>query len=80
MLNIMDELSKNDNSELIEAFELFDADKDGAISVKELGCVMRALGLTPSEPDLQDTLNKIGISFSFNQIAVMGWFMKPVSL
>ena len=60
----MSETSNNDNNlDLIEAFKLFDTNNDGSVSVKELGCIMRALGLTPTESDIQDLLNKMGILY-----------------
>lgn len=34
--------------EIREAFTIFDKDGDGTISTKELGYVMRSLGMTPS--------------------------------
>ena len=45
--------------EFKEAFALFDKDKDSQISVGELGAVMRALGLTPSEPELAEMIASV---------------------
>ena len=45
-------------TELQEAFALFDKDGDGTITTRELGTVMRSLGHTPTEVELQDILNE----------------------
>ena len=45
-------------TELQEAFALFDKDGDGTITTRELGTVMRSLGHTPTEVELQDLLNE----------------------
>ena len=37
---------------------MFDKDGDGSITCKELGTVMRSLGHTPSESELQDMINE----------------------
>lgn len=49
------------NSDLIEAFRLFDTDNNDVISVKELGCTLRSLGIVLSDLEFQDLLNKFGI-------------------
>eukprot|EP01010_Urceolus_cornutus_P000015 NODE_1001_length_1176_cov_259.433895_g761_i0.p1 GENE.NODE_1001_length_1176_cov_259.433895_g761_i0~~NODE_1001_length_1176_cov_259.433895_g761_i0.p1 ORF type:complete len:160 (+),score=39.04 NODE_1001_length_1176_cov_259.433895_g761_i0:161-640(+) len=46
------ELSNEEMAELKEAFEMFDDDASGDISLKELGRVMEQLGLTPTEAEL----------------------------
>ena len=45
--------------EFKEAFLLFDRDNDGFITTKELGTVMRSLGQTPTEHELQDMINEV---------------------
>lgn len=42
--------------ELKEAFNVFDKDNDGFITVKELGTVMRSLGYNPSAEELHDLI------------------------
>ena len=37
-----------------EAFDMFDRDKDGHITEKELGNIMRSLGHDPSDSDLKE--------------------------
>lgn len=52
--------------EFKDAFLLFDKDKDGVVSMKELGSVMRLLGQNPTEAELQDMMNEIdadGLNF-----------------
>ena len=46
------------------AFTLFDQDGDGTISRKELGCLLRTLGQKPTEADVTDIFEVIGIFFS----------------
>jgi calmodulin len=54
-----EKLTEQQIAEFKEAFNLFDKDGDGAISVKELGTVMRALGNNPTESELQDIINEL---------------------
>ena len=54
-----------------EVFEIFDADKSGAICIKELGVVMRALGQEADDEELEDIMkefdeNNDGV-ISFNE-------------
>ena len=64
-----EKLSEEQVAEFKEAFDKFDKDKDGTISVQELGTVMQELGLKPSEAELKvliarlDTDNNGIISF-----------------
>jgi calmodulin len=43
------------------AFELFDKDKDGTITAKELANVMRTLNQDPSEHELAEMINEVDI-------------------
>ncbi|KAI8872222.1 EF-hand [Ramicandelaber brevisporus] len=52
-------LTQEQIKEFKEAFTLFDKDSDGKITVQELGTVMRSLGLTPSEQELNDMIAEI---------------------
>ena len=40
-------------------FSLFDKERDGTISTRDLGTVMRALGQTPLEFELQDMVKEV---------------------
>merc|ERR1712112_802614 len=44
---------------LKEAFKLFDCDRDGEITVGELGKVMRTHGFDPTEEDLRDMIRNV---------------------
>ena len=52
----MAQLSPEQIEELREAFQLFDNDGDGLITIKELGAVMRSLGRNPSDAELRDII------------------------
>lgn len=54
-----DKLSEEQINAYREAFSLFDKDRDGKITSKELGTVMRSLGQTPSEAEVSDMVNEI---------------------
>ena len=41
-----------------EAFNVFDKDNDGFITLKELGTVMRSLGQNPTESELHDLIKQ----------------------
>ena len=45
--------------EFKEAFNLYDKDGDGTITILEIGTVMRSLGQNPTEAELQDLLNEV---------------------
>lgn len=44
--------------ELIECFEMFDKNRDGTISVEELGSILRALGQNPTKAQVDDIMKK----------------------
>lgn len=45
--------------ELKEVFEIFDIDQDGSISTDELGTIMRSLGQSVTEVELNDMISKV---------------------
>ena len=50
-----------DGAEFRGAFQLFDRNKDGYISCKELGVVMRSLGQNPTDDELKDMINEVDV-------------------
>jgi len=57
----MDKLTPEQLAEFREAFSVFDKDGDGTISEKELGTVMRALGLNPTDDELTQMVKEVDI-------------------
>ena len=54
------ELSKEQEKRLDEAFFLIDQDNDKAISINEVGLLLRALGIFISESDIEKMKSKLG--------------------
>jgi Ca2+-binding EF-hand superfamily protein len=63
-------LTEQEDAECRECFNLFDRDKDGKISISELGLIMRSLGRAPTELEVKDYMKSIDIkgtgSFDIN--------------
>ncbi|XP_037979100.1 centrin-2 isoform X4 [Motacilla alba alba] len=53
------ELPEEQQREICDAFELFDADGSGSIDVKELKAAMRALGLEPKKEEMEKMISDI---------------------
>lgn len=53
-------------AELREAFEIFDKDQDGYITIKELAEIMRNLGNPPTEGEIQDMIAEVDIDGNGN--------------
>lgn len=53
-------------AEFREAFEIFDRDNDGYITIKELAEIMRNLGNAPSEGEIQDMIAEVDIDGNGN--------------
>ncbi len=47
-----------------EAFSLFDKNDNGIISPKDLGKIMRSLGINPTEAELQDMIDEVELNGS----------------
>jgi len=45
--------------ELEEAFFLFDYDKDGKITTREVGAAVRSVGLNPTETEMKEIINDV---------------------
>ena len=54
-------LSEEKIAEFRAAFELFDRDRDGTITTKELGTVMKNLGQNPSETELEEMIKQVDL-------------------
>ena len=52
-------ITPEQETEYREAFQLFDKNGDGTITVTELGTVMRQLGNNPTDSELQDMINEV---------------------
>lgn len=60
-------LSPQELHEYQEAFGFYDRDRDGLISISEVGQIMRAVGLYPSEAELQEIAKSGRNKFNFNE-------------
>ena len=76
-----EQLTEEQINECRDTFKMFDKDGDGTITAKELGVVMRQLGLNPSEEELNDMIKEVDengdgeINFS-EFLAIMAHKMK----
>ncbi|XP_014787760.1 neo-calmodulin [Octopus bimaculoides] len=65
----------DDHSEYREAFTMFDRDKDGKITARELGTVLRSLGQNPTEQEIRDMINEVDFdgngTIEFNEFLAM---------
>lgn len=64
-------LSQKDIQNYQEAFNFFDEDKDGFISIQEVGKVMRSIGLYPSEQELVEISKTTRSKVNFNEFLNM---------
>lgn len=62
--DIMRKLTKEQIADFKEAFALFDHDQNGSISATELGQVLRSLGQTPTQNELNDMINEVDVDGS----------------
>ncbi|XP_075260614.1 calmodulin-like [Convolutriloba macropyga] len=56
---VLSDLTDEEIAEFREAFQHFDKDRDGTISTKELGVVLRSLGQNPTEQELTEMINEV---------------------
>jgi calmodulin len=61
-----EQLTEERISEFREAFEMFDKDKDGYITIKELGEIMKNLGHGPTEQEVNDMVNEVDVDGNGN--------------
>ena len=62
----MEEIPESRLREYRDAFELFDKDKDGTITAKELANVMKSLNQDPSEQELNEMIAEVDIDGNGN--------------
>ncbi|CAG8660041.1 5007_t:CDS:2 [Cetraspora pellucida] len=69
------QLTEEQISEYQAAFSLFDKDKDGVITIKELRDVMKSLGQNPTQTELQEMMNEVDLdsngTIEFNEFLNM---------
>jgi len=58
---VKDDLTPEQKKEYKEAFDLFDKDGGGTVTVEELGTVMRSMGQDPTDEDLQDMVDEVDV-------------------
>ena len=63
-------LSQKELQEYQEAFSFYDTDRDGFVSVKEIGQIMRSVGLYPSEAELEELKKGGRNKFDFNEFVL----------
>ena len=78
------QMTEEQIAEYREAFSVFDKNGDGAITREELGTVMRSLGQSPTETDLQDIINEVDAdrdgTINFNEfLTMMGMKMEETN-
>ena len=56
-----EQLTEDQIAEFREAFALFDKDGDGTISSSELEVILKSLGQSPTEEELQDMINEVDV-------------------
>lgn len=76
-----EKLSDEQLDELREAFSIYDINKDGAITTRELGTVLRQLGHNPTEAELLEMIKELDKNnsgtISFNEfVGLMSGKMK----
>jgi len=54
-------LSAEERQSYKDAFDQFDRDGNGDITIEELGTVMRSLGQNPTDAELKDIINEVDI-------------------
>jgi calmodulin len=58
---MLDEIPEDRRKEYKDAFEMFDKDKDGTITTKELANVMRSLNHDPTEDELNEMIAEVDL-------------------
>ena len=61
-----EQLTENRISEFREAFDMFDRDKDGCLTIKELAEIMKSLGHGPTEQEVNDMMSEVDVDGNGN--------------
>nr|CDS16519.1 EF hand calcium binding domain containing protein [Echinococcus granulosus] len=65
---------ENIDAKIFEAFDLFDHERNKTVDSRELGTIVRSLGLCPSEADLVKLTAKVWIFSEHNSIPSISSF------
>ena len=57
-----DEISPEFKKQYQDAFEMFDKDKDGAITARELGNMMRSIGQNPTDEEVMAMIKEVDLN------------------
>ena len=82
---MLEDIPQDRRKELQEAFEIFDLNKDGSISKKELENILRSLNEDPEEEEIQQLLDEVDVDgngeIDFEEfVALMGKIQKEIDL
>ena len=82
---MLEDIPQDRRKELQEAFEIFDVNKDGSISKKELENILRSLNEDPEEEEIQQLLDEVDVDgngeIDFEEfVALMGKRQKQIDL
>ncbi len=82
---MLEDIPQDRRKELQEAFEIFDVNKDGSISKKELENILRSLNEDPEEEEIQQLLDEVDVDgngeIDFEEfVALMGKIQKEIDL
>ena len=58
---MLDDISQERRKEYKDAFEMFDKNKDGVITTKELANIMRSLNQDPTEEELNEMIEEVDL-------------------
>jgi calmodulin len=82
---MLEDIPQDRRKEYQEAFEMFDVNKDGSISKKELEHILRSLNEDPDEEEIQQLLDEVDVDgngeIDFEEfVALMGKRQKQIDL
>ena len=82
---MLEDVPQDRRKEYQEAFEMFDVNKDGSISKKELEHILRSLNEDPDEEEIQQLLDEVDVDgngeIDFEEfVALMGKRQKQIDL